>query len=231
MTTILGIRAGKDNGIVLASDLQSTSLEELTKISNQKLYVSQDRKLVLAMSGIRDEKWDQFRGDVLSGKIDIRKRIQEGVFPEFRDLNIERCNGTIFNQNEINSMLLAVNYDEPQLYVCWPLGAVNSKDIAFDGSGSKYVEEYLKSRSVVDYVEDSRLSVDPTTLKLPDTRRHAYFSLVYASRHDLGSSGLDMVVMTPKEVIEYQGRLRDLNERYTRELIRVIENGEEPIKG
>jgi len=209
MTTITGITYNTPNkGIVLVSDLTRTetswntqgdvAFRQQTKSDAQKIHVSTQRDLAVAMSGAFDQPYVDLLSEILSGGIDVRRRIEKGDFTELRSLNLSRWNGRIPNNDYMSGLLIATRFEgKPQLYTCWPLGLVEQRHWTSVGSGSRYAIEYIQAQNVL----------IPSQLDRNNAIDIAVASLDEASQ-DIHTGGLDLVIITPNGIEEHGDTIR-----------------------
>ncbi len=225
MTTLIGIKAGKGKeGAIMASDSSKTTTSiddqgdviyrQLTKSETQKIYVDNDRKFAVSMSGIYDLPYMDFLTNMLNGKIDIEKVLKEGYFKELHELNDMRWDGRTPNTN-INSLLIASRFDNrPSLYTCWPLGRVEERYWTAVGSGSKFANEYIRKKEMELLI--------PKGISLDEGIRLADSSIKEASQ-DIYTGGIDMIVVTAEKIREFGKSIKDsANDAHEKMLNKII---------
>ena len=155
MTTLIGIKSNKAKpGVILASDLSATStkwedrgdfaIRKQTTSEEQKIHINKDQDLAVSMCGVYDGDYIEFLEELIEGKIDFRKAIADGYFREFHHLNNSRWGGMLPQTEKMNSLLIATRFGGvPELYSCFPLGKVETRNLTSIGIGSEYVFNYL----------------------------------------------------------------------------------------
>lgn len=233
MTTIIGIVAKKGiEGVVLGSDLSQTSVtwhpmgdvavREQTRSDVQKIYVSQDNNFAVAGAGVVDDAYKQFLHQMISGKIDLKSRLESGRFEEFVGLHFNRFDGKIWNPEMTNALLVASRHSVktetekedtlPRLYTCFQLGKIEERFYTAIGSGSKHANEFLDKQN---------LSV-PEAISLTEAVELVKGSLDAGAR-DLFSSGYDIVVVT-------QDKIRAYGDAIKKEIKKAVGTSFEKIK-
>lgn len=203
MTTLIGIKAEKGKeGVILASDLSRTqtswnaqgdiAYRQQTKSEGQKIYVDDQKKIALSMSGIFDNLYTDFLSQVLEGDLDIKKAVKKGFFLELKTMNEMRWEGRIPDVEYMNGLLLATNFDKPKLYTCWPLGRVEERNWTSIGSGSNYALKHISKQG----------KLIPRKLSLEEGIDLAVSSLNEAAQ-DIYTGGLDLVIVTSEGIREY----------------------------
>ncbi len=204
MTTLIGVKAEKGiEGVVLASDLSKTQTKwnaqgdvayrQQIRLEGQKIYINDKNEFALCMSGIFDQLYADFLSRLLKGDIDLRKITQDSFFPELKNLNEERWEGRVPNNDYINGLLLATRFDnKAKLYTCWPLGKVEEKVWTSVGSGSDYAADYISNQG----------KLIPKYLALDEAVDLAVSGLDEASQ-DIYTGGLDLVVVTPNKILDF----------------------------
>ena len=207
MTTLIGIKAEKGKkakqGVVLASDLSRTQTKwtaqgdvayrQQTKSEGQKIHVDDAGRVAICMSGIYDQGYVDFLSAILEGDIDVRSVVEKGYFETLRNLNLSRWNGEIPNNELMNGLLLATRFDnKPELYTCYPLGKVETRQWAAIGSGSDYAAKHITGKGVL----------IPRGLELGKGIDLTVESLNEASQ-DIYTGGLDLVVVTSRGIREF----------------------------
>lgn len=205
MTTLIGICSDNKKEVVLASDRQRSVTDKYGKIEYklpaEKLYVSRDRNVALGTVGVFDERAEGLIGDILAGRVDIQRVIADERMPRLLELNLDRLEGKKPDLDKCTGFILATRFgDVPSLFSCYPLGKVEPREVIFVGSGSTYVDEYLKAEKVIQLTrpEVSMLGeISPQVV-----REVAYRAVRYAARFDPGSEGLDMMRILPDKIVE-----------------------------
>ena len=204
MTTLIGIKAEKGlEGVILASDLSRTretwsaqgdvAYRQQTKSEGQKIYVDNNREVALCMSGVYDQLYIDFLSRIIEGKIDVKKAVKKGFFPEFKSLNEYRWGARKPDLQNINSLLIATRFNKkPALYGVWPLGRVEEKVWTTIGSGSDYADSYISKQG----------KLIPRGLSINEGIDIAVSSLNSASQ-DIYTGGMDLVIITKDKIAEY----------------------------
>lgn len=209
MTTIIGIKANrgskKNRGVVFGSDLKATrtkwnpqgdvAYKEQTTSMNPKIYGAKSKDFAIGVAGIYDKPYGNFFADVLKGKLDIEKRLNEGFFPEFKELNLSRWDGTYPSTTDFNDFLIASRFNnKPELYHCFPMGKI-IKISAYDaiGSGATYAtDELIRLNAPIPNITLKR-GIDLFTEALGEADRDIY------------TGGLDLAIVRP-DIIQYFGK-------------------------
>ena len=227
MTIVIGYAHPDTTIAVLTADTQiTTSIREdnrpIGKHFERKLWIADDSMYAFGSIGLMDEASRKLINEMKSGSIDIEKIVSEGKFPQLRDLNHSRMGTKLPNFNNgciLSSFLLVTRYNnKPSLYTCWPLGDVDSRILTHVGSGSNRVERYIQSLNTLadarDYLSgDTRMTNEEAIQVSLEAAR-------YAQQEDIYSSGLDMVVLTPKRIVDHH---KDLQEDNFMKKLRKIE--------
>ena len=209
MTTLVGIKAEKGNpGIILGSDMNQTrtswdaqgdfAQRRQTKSEVQKIYVNNNNTAAICMAGAVDSAYASFLYDFLESKFDLEKITKEGFFGDILKLNLDRWEGKIPNLDRLSGFLLATRYNEPKLYSCWPLGAVEERSYTSVGSGSNFALDYLDSFNM-------RI---PKGISIEDGIDLAVGSLDKASQ-DIYTGGLDLIVLTKDKILDLGSKIRE----------------------
>ncbi len=213
MTTLVGFVAGegKDRGVILASDLTSTAeswerqgdvaVRRQSQRESQKIHVSQDNMFAVSMTGVRDEKYQEFLYDLLRGEISAEKAIGEGFFEDLLKLNLGRFEGRLWHNEYCNSLLIVSRYDgRPKIHSVWPLGRVEEKEgFTSVGSGSGEALSYL-SKAMMDRLSHRQVTIGEGV-------KYVAGSLESASA-DPYTKGLDMVILTGDKTYEFGEQIR-----------------------
>jgi len=215
MTTILGLKAerGKNKGVILASDMSSTYefrddkgdviIKRQGRTQNQKIYMNNKGDFVVAMSGIRDDRYGDFLSELLKGKIDLCKCLKESYFPELSNLNLNRWNHTEPNK-EVNELLIASRFNkEPKLYMCYMLGKID--EVANLGQAIGSGKDFA-----LRYASDNIGNLDPghPGINLKKAIKVAYGAIERASE-DIYTGGADIAIVTPDEIKQYGKQIND----------------------
>lgn len=210
MTTLVGIAAEKGiKGIILGSDLSRTTTQwrsegdvayrQQTRSEGQKIYVDDKKEVALCMSGLFDQQYVNFLSAILDGKIDIRDKVRTGFFSDLANLNNARWDGKVPNDNAMSGILLATRFDNiPKLYTCWPLGKVEERYLTCIGSGSEYALKNISDQG----------KLIPGRINLKEGIDIAISALDEASQ-DIYTGGLDLVVVTPKQIQSFGDQIKD----------------------
>ena len=205
MTTLIGMKAmpkeGK-TGVVLASDLSATNTtlkeqgnvlyKQQTKEETQKIHINDARDVAICMTGIYDPVYVKFLSDVLNGDINVREAVENGYFPELKQLNEGRWEGKEPTE-ETNCLLIATRFDgNPELYRCWQLGKVKQSAGISIGSGSGYASDYVSGQK----------ELIPSRINLRTAIDLCVNGIKVASR-DIYTGGLDLVVLEKSGISEY----------------------------
>ncbi len=221
MTTLVGVKAEKDyKSVILGSDMSRTqtswqpqgdvAYRQQRRTEGQKIYVNDSGTAAWCMSGIYDNPYINFLADFLENKFDLEKITKEGYFSEFAGLNISRWEGRVPNNEIVNGLLLATNFDEPRLYTCWPLGKVEERSWTSIGSGSDYALNYISEQE----------KIIPKRITASDGIDLVINSLDKASQ-DLYTGGLDLIVLDGEGIHDLGKKIRsDLDSAR----IKAIEN-------
>lgn len=223
MTTVLGIRPDNLNAGILVSDTQGTRLDLHQKTSVSKLYVAKSGDFAFGIAGGYDERTHEFIQEMMEGKIDVPKIIAQGTFREFRDLNIQKMGNRVPDLKSLVGCLLLTRFDNaPLLHTCFPMGSVEPRILTYVGSGSEYVEEYVKASEVAGEVNTLRRR-NSKGLAVPSLIKYGLDAVKYAASKDLYSNGLDLVVVTPdginchgEDLVDnsFDRRVRKIQSRY-----------------
>jgi 20S proteasome alpha/beta subunit len=218
MTTIIGLKTDRgkksNRGLLLGSDstLTSTTWDDKGDIAykvqtthnTDKLYSNRSKTFVIGVTGTIDDACGEFFNKLLRNKFDLRKKVSDKKFPEFRELNLSRWNGRYPNLNEINEFLLATRFDnKTNLYHCWPLGEVEEiVDGVTIGSGSKYAGEAIKRK-----LQKDRKNLPYITMNYA---RKLMDEGLAESDKDIYSGGIDLIVVRPDKVIPFSAEIKKL---------------------
>jgi len=203
MTTIVGIKACKEKGVViLGSDINGTKTNwqdnRETKSEVQKIYVNDARNAALGVAGIYDEAFKSFLSDFLDGRFDLEKIINEKFFKELESLNVKRWKGITPHQDSLTGLLLAIKSEKPKLYTCWPMGKVEERDWTSIGSGSDYAIEYINEQR--EFIPN-RIS--------PERGIDLTISALDKASKDIYTGGLDIAVVTPDGIYDFGKEVRE----------------------
>lgn len=224
MTTVLGIHVPQEQRIVLASDIQVTYRDLHEKFPTKKLYVSKSKKYVVGMSGIFSDDSRRLLEKLVEEKIDVPKIVSRGHFPDLRKLNHSQMGDKIPDMEKLTCFLIGVRENGTfGLYTCFPLGKIDQRFYTYIGSGSKFVEEYFKSKEVVGNVEGNPV-LNENVITTANAIELAINGVTYAANRDLYSAGFDLIIMTPKGINNerssladksFPRRLKNLQKKYT----------------
>ncbi len=224
MTTVIGLRAekGKEKGIVLASDVSLTRTEwrpagdvvyrEQTKDEGQKMYISDDGRVAVAVIGT----FDDYTADMLSlirrGEIDLKKAFTDRDLKNIREMHMRRYNFTRSNGDDTTSLIIASRLEgKPFLHYVNPFGKVEERKYALDGSGSKHAVEALRP----DWADI------PYHLNMKQAFDICVEGLGRSSK-DIYSGGLDIVAVTPDGIRQFGSGIKDKLDKAKKEAIRDI---------
>lgn len=223
MTTLVGIVARKGTpGIVLASDLTITKtprengsavLRKQTKKDGKKIYADDKSRFAVCTAGAYDTYYKEFLFSMIHNKIDMADVIKKGHFEQLLRLNLDRFKGEYWNQERQNELLVASRfYGKPELHVCMPLGKVEkAKWGDAIGSGAEHAHAYVSS---LDYQ-------GPDDITIEDGINIAADALDRAST-DIYTSGLDVVIVTGRDIYEFGKTIRENIERAKEKSIDAI---------
>jgi len=153
----------------------------------------------MSMSGVYDELYKNFLHDFMIDKIEMKKAIKDGFFNELKQLNEKRWGGKRPDNDFMNTLIIATNFDKPRLYSCWPLGKMEEKPCLTLGSGSEYASDYIFKQN----------KLIPQGISLEDGIRIAVSSLESASQ-DIYTGGLDLVIITEDGIKEYGEEIKNV---------------------
>lgn len=209
MTTLVGITAEKGKKYVsMGSDQSRTRTEwrpqgdvayrQQTRREGQKIYIADDNRFAVSMSGIFDESYTNFLSDILNGKIDLEKVIRDGIFPQLKELNLNRWGDRIPDMDFSNGLLLATRFgNNPSLYTCWPLGRVEPRAYTSIGSGSQYAIEFIGESG----------KIIPGRINVEEAIDLTVGALDKASQ-DIYTGGLDLVIVSPEKIQSHGEQIR-----------------------
>ena len=219
MTTIIGLETRHKGtpAIVLASDMTGTGtnfddkgevvLKRRVQAPHKKLYVAQDGRSVIGIAGIYDSLLQNLVKNFVNGKLDLEKITSEGFFPDMEAIHLTRAEGRFLRPDDSNSALIACLNEKgsPVLYTCFSLGHVERREGTAIGSGSDYAldfmsQELVRRRGPVDIISENYMDL----MAGMDLSRRA----IRHSARDIYTKGLDLVVLTPKDIKEYGQRIR-----------------------
>ena len=229
MTTLVGICSENETEVVLASDRQVSHNDDSGNFQSKgpakKLYVENRRDLAFGIAGVYDRATVELIKAVVDGSIDLRKRIDEGKFPELLEINLERYGGKLpdLNLKESTGLFVSTRYEKkPQLFTCWPLGKIEGRQWTCIGSGSKYVEAYFQAEEIVRSARPSATIFKKGKISHKVARELAYRAVRYAAKDDPYSSGLDLVVVGADGIIEFGDRISAIEESAQDEILKMI---------
>lgn len=235
MTTIIGIEAkkGEEKKIVLASDITGTREnwhdkgDIAVKIKSQgtvkKLYGNND--IAFGVAGLYDEKTVGIVQKLLSGEINFPERANNGRFDELLEVTLERCGNRELSSQLTTSFLVALsNYkgQGPQLFNCWPLGAIEPREFTLIGSGSDYAqkrisEEVARERRMLDMTQGDSVTLE-RAVKLA-------YAGIGAAQTDVYTKGADLVVLGQDGIKQYGDMIRKgMDEAEKRALETIIKD-------
>jgi 20S proteasome alpha/beta subunit len=210
MTTIIGINAAGygTKGIILASDLAGTrsdwspqgdvAIRLQRKSEVQKIYVDDRKEIAVASSGVHDQLYTNFLLEILDRKIDLKSAIEKGSLQEFLDMHLKRWGGRNPDLDYTNGLLFVTRFGEPRLFSCYPMGKIEEIDSWIPiGSGSRYARDYILGQQVL----------IPGRCSLERGIDLAVGSLQSASE-DIYTSGLDIVVATNDNIVQFGEDIR-----------------------
>ena len=213
MTTLIGIVSDRNEpAVVLASDLSGTSFSwtsegdfayrKQKRYESQKIYVDDKGEVAISATGLIDSHYHHFLSDVLRGRIDIKKSVEEGDFKEVLDFHLKRWGGMVPNLDMTNSFLIETRFDnKPELYTCYPLGKIDGRYWTSIGSGSEYSLEYIGKSGKM----NNRVTLDEAIDLVVDGLK--------AASQDVYTSGLDLVVIRPDGISQFGDKIsRSLEE-------------------
>jgi hypothetical protein len=212
MTTIIGLRHPEIPMGVLVADRQTTQINAQTgfpsgKSLGRKLWASEDSNYCFGHSGNRDQDTERFVQGLVQGEFDVKQIVEKGYFPALRKLNVKRMGKHLPDLGKLSSFVLATRFDEdPKLYGCWPLGAVEERVWTTVGSGDQKVNEYMDALNVLNASRDY-IASEP--IKAEDIIRVGLEAVRRAQGADLYSHGLDMMVCTPAGINDHYAELGD----------------------
>lgn len=213
MTTVFGIRDPRVEAGVLVADRQTTSLDNQTGIPNgkylgRKLWTSKDGFYCFGHSGKKDDKIEEFTQELSGGKFDVKKITDKGYFPELRKLNIQRMGRKLPDIQQMSGIILLTRFDKnPRLYTCFPLGNVEERIWTCAGSGDQKITEYMQALQIISEARD--YAENDFKPEIKDVIRIGLESVRRSQSQDLYSHGLDMLICTPKEIIDHYENLGD----------------------
>jgi len=225
MTTLIGICSDDKKEVVLAADRQASRMDSdgrtEYKHPTQKLYVNKDRNSAFGIVGAYDGRTQELVKLMIEGKIDLQKVIAEGRFQELLDINFDRFGGKLPDNEKCTGILLATNIDYPRLFTCFPMGKVEQREDTNAGSGSRYVEEYLRAEQVINQARQ-KASLLNGPISSTVAREMAYRAVRYAAKFDPYSSGLDMVIVSPQSITELGKNITGLEEKAQKQILDLI---------
>jgi len=208
MTTEIGIVSEEKfenefrRAVTLASDKARTTTswkphgdlayKQQQRSEGQKIFIDNNNDFAVCMSGIYDERYEEFLYGMIRGKLDVKKALLEGCFMPLAELNVSRWEGRMPEDN-FNSLLIASRFEsKPKLYTCWPLGKVEERYFTSIGSGSKYALPYIQKKAkAIPYAVSLENSIDLAV------------EGIKAASEDIYTGGLDIVIVTEKEIIPF----------------------------
>ncbi len=232
MNTIIGLTAEKnERSVILASDLLITenyrTKQEVRNFFVNNIFVNNDNSTVLAITGVYDNLTTQLLNSFQSGEIDIERIVNEGFFPQLREMNTVRVDGRTFEGKSYTELLLATNYHgRAELYICWPLGKVEYKDWAVLGPKSDDVLNSWNSLCAQDGLENID-QLDPGNLDIDDALR---FAVVPPIKANLYFDELNFLYAVTSEGI-YADLSNMLREEWKKSKRRAIRDFKKIING
>lgn len=210
MTTLVGIKAYRGKkGIILASDLSGTkttwdsqgdvAYRKQEKSDVQKIYINNNKNVAVGSAGSVDEAYLDFMQRIKDNTIDMKEVLENGFFPEFKDLHLYRWGGEEPNTGNMNSLLIASRVNNKLgLYTCAPLGKITEwSGWTALGSGRDYALKNITDK----------LQAIPRSLTLRKGIDLTVESLEKASQ-DIYTSGLDLVVLTSRNIQEFGKKIK-----------------------
>ncbi len=215
MTTVFGIKHPLVKSAVLVADRQTTYTMPETglpvrKSLRRKLWTGKRGNFCFGHAGMADKETYDFFQELCDGKFDIERITKRQYFPELRKLNLKKMGKTVADPQNTSGIVLITRFNnKPELYTCFPLGAVQKEKEVWTtiGSGGKKIHEYMGALQIMseakNYVGSEK---DPT---IRDVIKVGLEAVRRAQSQDIYSDGLDMLVCTPKKIIDHYAELGD----------------------
>jgi 20S proteasome alpha/beta subunit len=223
MTTIIGYVTDNGNEVILATDRQSSIKEQGFKQAVDKIIIGKNKRFCFAMSGLADENSYELVNMMKEGDFDMEKAIQEEDFPKLRELNLTRWDGRIPRGKDSTSFFIASIFDEtPKLHTIWPLGRIEERSYTWMGSGQKYVQEYLKSKSTQLQAEQGINLLELLRKDSASARQAVFYALGLATSQDIYSSGIDVAIIRKENIVHLGKELKQMGERLDQNALEKI---------
>ena len=160
-----------------------------------------------------------FLSNLLRGKIELKKALENSYFPELAKLTLDRW-GHKKPDKRFNELLIASRFDEqPKLYSCSELGAIEHiKSIgAAIGSGRDYAIDYVNLRMGAPNPKYPGITMKRAI-------RLAYGAIGKASK-DIYTGGEDISTITGKEIKNHGKEINKAVEKTKKqELDKILED-------
>lgn len=233
MTTVLGIRAANDTGIVLASDTQWNIYEEgkfVAKKIHKKIIYGNNWALV--NSGEDGKELRDFYGFMLGYKTYksseelVAKTIQETI-KNRRFMKIDYLNMLLRKKDvdleDLNTFILAISSPEMGLWYVNEYGSLKpaepTGDIDFD-----FVcvgeEDKVQSRIEELLLDESK---DYSELTIPKASELAYEGLIHSMQAANTGGPPDIVILTPGGIEPFGKAFREKRAEGDRSVLKMIE--------
>lgn len=212
MTTIFGMKYPQIDYVALAADRQTTLRtkdgQPIEKYLSRKLWRDKTQSFCFGHAGLLDNEIAEFINDLVANKYDIQKIVEKGNFEELRKVNIKKMGSKLPDPEKMFSLVLATRFeDKPKLYTCFPLGSVEERFWTTVGSGSQKVQEYMSALEIVSTARDYAARKDPFSEE--DLIQTSLEAVRWSQSRDIYSSGLDLMICTPKRIDDYFNELGD----------------------
>ena len=226
MTSVMGLKHPTVNATVLIADRQTTFSDNkgMPKGENlgRKLWSSKNKNFCFGHAGNLDNELYDFIEKFAGEEFDVKKIIKKGYFPELRKLNINRMGKRLPGEN-LSGLILATRFDKnPKLYTCFPLGSVEERGWTCLGSGDQKIIEYMEALRTMQEAQD--YLGNSSTIQIKEVIKTGLEAVRRAQSQDIYSQGLDMMICTPKKLIDHYANLGDdfgeklanIQKRYTK---------------
>ncbi len=223
MTTGFGFVSEKGKEGILVTDRQGSSLDGRFKTPCKKIQINYDANFAFTVAGRLDEHYEKMASRLMSGDIDVERIVKTGRFNELKNINLKRWGGRLPDMEVCNSLLFLTNFgDKKQLYTAWPLGRVEERITTWIGSGSNQVGAYMNSKDTTMYAETGVKLLGNDDIPSEQARGLVYTGLKLAAKHDMYSSGIDMVVMNEDGIRNVSDDFSDLEKRFDKATYDII---------
>lgn len=231
MTSILGIKCEKGlEGVVVFSDfcgIQTRLVHdgpdhahwERRRIKSKKLYIDQKKEVVIGTSGQTNlYGYSRFLSEMLKDSSPIRKAIRRTVkthhLQGLRKLNMQIERSSPDPNPPLIRLLIATRYNnDPRLFQSNENGYLLEVPAVLLGSGAGLMLDYLSRHH----------KIIPSEISIPEGILLGFRCLQEAYR-DPFTSGIDLIVVTRKEIYQGGERIREPTKNARRTAIHEIIN-------